>query len=429
MVNKKLFSQLRNFDPELCEVLKFSLDRQISTLSLIPTDSAASPLSQYLKGSALGNDFIGHNALEHYSRIEQLAVKRACELFEAEHAILRIGNPVAASRVVLQGLLKNGDTVLSFNLRKSEHCTGELMKYNFIKFAVEPHDLKLNYERVKYLALKYNPKVIIFSPTNYPHNIDYLKMRNIANESGAKLWVDLGQNAGLVAAKKIPSPVPYSDIATFAASDGLHGPQSGIILCRNELADLLERTVIQTGHASLKKNVMAALAITFKEVDCEAYKDYAQAVLDNARALERGLKKAGIETLWKGTENHLVLARLPKNLDGTLTVNKLEHAGLLVKAERLMTSDDTISYPILRLSSLDPTTRALTEEDMLKVGSTLGDFLNSPQDSKAMQKVSEIVKEMVENLPLFSEEWLPDAEVINEQDAELVMKTMIYGSF
>ncbi len=427
MVNKKLFKQLQKFDPELCKVLKFSLDRQISTLSLIPTDNAASPLSQYLKGSALGNDFIGHNALEHYSRIEQLAVKRACELFKAEHAILRTGNPVAASRVVLMALAKNGDKILSFNLRKSEHCTGEQMKYDFIKFAVEPNTFKMNYEKVRYLALKNKPTLIIYSPVNYPHNIDYAKMRKIADESDAKLWIDLGQNAGLVAAKKIPSPVPYADVATFAASDGLHGPQSGIILCKKNLADLLEKTVIETGHASLKKNVMAALAITFHEVNCEEYSDYADAVLENARALENGLKKSGVETFCSPTENHLVLAKIPSDKDGATVASKLEDAGLLVKAEKLMTSDDKISYPILRLSSLDPTTRALSEEDLFTVGLTLGEFLKSNQDSRAINSVSKIVSEMVESLPLFSEDWLPEEEILHERDAELMMKSMIYG--
>lgn len=427
MATTKLFKQLQKFDPELCEVLKFSLDRQLSTLSLIPTDSAASPLSQYLKGSALGNDFIGHNALEHYSRIEQLAVKRACELFQAEHAILRLGNPVAASRVVLLALAQTGDTILSFNLRKKEHCTGEQMKYNFIKFAIDPHDMRLNYENVKYMALKYRPKLIIFSPTNYPHNIDYLKMQKMAEASGAILWVDLGQTAGLVAAGKIPSPVPYSDILTFAGSDGLHGPQSGIILCRKKFADVLEKTVIETGHASLKKNVMAALAITFNEVSCPEFKEYAQAVMDNARALENGLNSVGIETYWKKTENHLVLPKMPENVENKLVAEKLEQAGLLVKAETLMTSDENISYPILRLSSLDPTTRSLNEDDMFKVGKTLGEFLKSPQDSNAIKKVEKVVKEVIDGLPLFSEDWLPAEEIIRERDTELIMKSMIYG--
>ena len=428
MLNKQLFNKLKSFDPELCEVLKFSLDRQISTLSLIPTDNAASPLSQYLKGSALGNDFIGHNALEHYSRIEQLATKRACKLFKAEHAILRTGNPVAASRVVLLALAKNGDNILSFNLRKVEHCTGSQMQYNFIKFAVEPHDFRLNFDKVRYLALKNKPSLIIFSPVNYPHNIDYKKLRAIADEVKAILWVDLGQNAGLVAAEKIKSPVPFADVVTFAASDGLHGPQSGVILSKNKLASLLERTVIETGHASLKKNVMAALAITFYEVSGEEYKSYAQQVLDNARALEKGLKKSGIEVIISPTENHLVLAKLPKNLDAELTVKNLEQAGLLVKAEKLMTSDDKISYPVLRLSSLDPTTRALYEDDMCTVGLTLGEFLKSSQDSRAIKAVHSVIKEMVENLPLFSEEWLPAAEIIREKDADLMMKSLVYGT-
>lgn len=427
MATTKLFKQLQKFDPELCEVLKFSLDRQLSTLSLIPTDNAASPLSQYLKGSALGNDFIGHNALEHYSRIEQLAIKRACKLFKAEHAILRIGNPVAASRVVLQALVKNGDNILSFNLRKSEHCTGDLMKYNFIKFAVEPNTLKLNYDRVRYLALKYRPPMIIFSPVNYPHNINYKTMREIADEVGAVLWVDLGQNAGIVAAEKIPSPVPYADVATFSASDGLHGPQSGIVLCRGKLADVLDNAVIETGHASLKKNVLAALAVTFNEVSCPEFKEYAQAVMDNARALEKGLTQTGIEILWPNTENHLVLAKLTNNVDCQLIVQKLEQAGLLVKAETLMTSDDLINYNILRLSSLDPTTRALNEDDMLKVGKTLGEFLKSPQDLAAINAVEKVIKKIIDGLPLFAEDWLPAEEIIKERDAELIMKSMIYG--
>lgn len=427
MVNKKLFKQLQKFDPDLCKVLKFSLDRQISTLSLIPTDNAASPLSQYLKGSALGNDFIGHNSLEHYSRIEQLAVKRACELFKAEHAILRIGNPVAASRVVLMALAKSGDKILSFNLRKSEHCTGELMKYDFIKFAVEPHDLKINFDKVRYAALKNKPTLIIYSPVNYPQNIDYKKLRAIADEVKAKLWIDLGQNAGLIAAGKIKSPVPFADVLTFSASDGLHGPQSGIILSKKNLAELLEKTVIETGHASLKKNVMAALAITFKEVTCEEYQDYSQAVLENARALEKGLKKSGAEIFCSPTENHLVLVKIPSGKDGQTVASKLEEAGLLVKAEILMTSDEKISYPILRLSSLDPTTRALSEEDLFTIGLTLGEFLKSNQDSRAINSVRKIVLEMVESLPLFSEDWLPEEEILKERDADLMMKSMIYG--
>jgi len=425
LVNKKLFERLQRFDCELCDLLKISLDRQLYTLSLIPTDSAASPLSQYIKGSAIGNDFIGQYSALHYSQIEQLAVKRCSELFGAEHAIVRTGNAAAASRVVLLTFAKAGDKILSFNLRKKEHCTGEQMNYEFVKFAVEPKDFRMDYEAVRSLANRHKPALIIYSPVNYPHNIDYKKLRAIADEVGANLWIDLGQNAGLIVAKKIPSPVPYADVATFSASDSLHGPQSGIILSKNKFGGALEQKLIDTGHVSLKKNVLASLAITFREIACEEYEDYAAQILKNARALENGLKKSGAEVLISPTENHLVLVKI--NQDGKQLEEKLAEGGLLVKAEKLMTIDENITYPVLRLSSLDPTTRGVDERDMFTVGQTLGKFLQSKQDAQAIKSVSKVVKEMVEDLPLFSEEWLPEAEIIRERDPELMMKALIYG--
>ena len=150
-----------------------------------------------------------------------------------------------------------------------------------------------------------------------------------------------------------------------------------------------------------------------------------QTVLDNAKALEKGLKSTGAELFCSPTENHLVLVKLPED-DGS-AVDKLEQAGLLVKAENLLTADDKIFYPILRLSTLDPTTRALTEDDMYKVGVTLGEFLKSKQDADAIKKVKKFVERTVENLPLFSEDWLPEDEIINDRDADLMVKSMVYG--
>ena len=286
----------------------------------------------------------------------------------------------------------------------------------------------INVDKVRALAKLRRPKMIIYSPVNYPHNADYKKFRKIADEVNAILWVDIGQNSGLVAAKEIPSPVPYSDIVTFAASDALHGPQSGIILCKKNFAETLERAVIDTGHASLKKNVLAALAVTFHEASCEEYKDYARQIILNARALEKGLKSTGADLFCSPTENHLVIVRLKDKYAQKTIVDKLAQGRLLVKAETLMTSNENISYPVLRLSSLDPTTRGLYEEDMYTIGRTIGEFLKSPQDSQAIQAVGSIVKELVDALPIFSEEWLPGAEVAHEVDQDLMLKAMIYGT-
>ena len=428
MNTEKLLRNLESFDPELWEALHSSLSKQIATLSLIPTTNAASPFASYLKGSTLGNDFLDHHAAEHWSRLERMAARRACELFHAEHAIVRTGNPVAASRVVLQALAKPDDTILSFNLRKQEHCTGAQMQYHFVKFGVEPDTLRLDFGKVRTLAKTHRPSLIIYSPVNYPRNIDYRELRSIADEVGARFWVDIGQNSGLVAAGRMESPVPYADVVTLAASDALHGPQSGIILSKKKLAELLDRTVIDTGHVSLKKNVLAALVITFKEASCEEYGDYADQVLKNAIALEKGLREVGCSLLCSPTENHLVLLRLQEHQDGELIADKLEQAGLLVKPEQLMTADDYISYSILRLSSLDATTRSLREDDMRKVGKTLGTFLQSPMDETAIKTVNKVIRRLVENLPLFSEEWLPELEYMQDDDADLVMKAMVHWS-
>ena len=425
MTNEKILRKLENFDPELCGQIRSALKQQRTTLSLIPTTNAASPFASYLKGSTLGDEIIDHHKAHRQSRLEKLAIGRAKELFNAEHAIVRTGSLAIASRVVMLALLKKGDTVLSFNLRKSEYCTGDL-QYNFVKFGVEPDTLELNFAKVQALAHKHRPDMIIYSPVNYPRNIDYAGLRKIADEVGAYLWIDLGQNSGLIAAGKIPSPVPYADVATFAASDALHGPQNGIILCKEKIAELLDKTVIETGHSSLKKNVLASLALVFKEADCMEYQDYAQQVLDNARGLENGLLSAGCKLLCSPTENHLVLVQLPEGTNGSVVAEKLKTAGLMVKAEQLLTAEDGISYPILRLSSLDSATRYLQPEEMEEVGRVLGQFLNSPQDDVAMQVVNKFIKKLVEDLPLFAEDWLPEMEAFDDGDAEMSIRAMIH---
>lgn len=194
---------------------------------------------------------------------------------------------------------------------------------------------------------------------------------------------------------------------------------------KKKFADVLEKTVIDTGHASLKKNVLAALAMTFREAACDEYKNFARQVIINARALEKGLKTAKAELICSPTENHLVLVRVN---DANVIADRLAQGFLLVKPENLMTSDKNLSVPVLRLSSLDPTTRGLYEDDMFTVGRTLGEFLRSPQDSNAIKSVRKIVKELVDELPIFAEEWLPGAEVVREIDSDLMMKAMVYGT-
>ena len=426
MNNEKLLRRLEAFDPELSDLLLSALDRQLTTLSLIPTANAVSPFSAYLKGSVLGNDFLDHHALERYSRLERMAAHRACQLFHSDHAIVRTGNPVAAGRVVFYALAQPNSRILSFNQRKQEICTGEWMAYDFHKFCLEPDTLSIDYDKLAAQAQELRPRLLICSPVNYPRNINYARMRQIADNCGAFLWADLGQNAGLAAAGLMSSPVAYADVVTFAASDALHGPQSGIILSTEKLADLLDQAVLDTGHASLKKNVLAALAIAFREAGGEEFHAYCEQTINGARALENGLRDAGVETLCGPTENHLILAKLHNNQDGQAIANTLADAGLMVKPEKLMTSDDSSTYTVLRLSSLDPTTRGLKEHDLTKLGRALGTCLRSDMNDYSVQKLSQTVNRLASDLPLFSEEWLPDAEANTDKDSNLMEQMMLY---
>lgn len=425
MDDKLLRGRLEAFDPELSELLVSAVEKQINTLSLIPTANAVSPFSAYLKGSVLGNDFMDHHAFERRSRLEKMAARRVKQLFRADHAIVRLGNPVAASRVVFYALAQPDSRIMSFNLRKQELCSGDWMTYDFIKFGLEPDTLQIDFEKTAELARNYRPRLLIYSPVNYPRNIEYEKLRRIADEVGAFLWIDLGQNAGLVATGIVPSPVPHADVLTFAASDGLHGPQNGIILCSEKLAEWLDKAVIDTGHASLKKNVLAALAISFKEAESDEFHDYCEQVVLNAKALEEGLHEAGVETLCGPTENHLVLAKLKVGQMGEEIAAELAEAGLMVKAEHLLTATEQ-SYQVLRLSSLDPTTRSLKETEMRKVGRKLGGYLLSDRDRDAKDTITMMVEKLIADQPLFSEEWLPDAEADTDGDRDLMSKMLLF---
>ena len=408
MQSQTLTDSLASFDPEIYKLLQEEIQKQRFTLSLLPTSNAVSPFSAYLKGSIFGNGHLDHHAVQSHMKLEQIAEMRAAKLFGADHAIVRVADIAAASRVVFQALATVGDTILSFNRRKSEHCIGEHVQYNFISFSIEPETEKIDLGRVEQLAKARKPRIIIYSPVNYPLHLDYKKLKDIASEAGAYLWVDIGQNAGAVAAGLAPSPVPYADVVTLPTGDSLHGPQSAVILTSRDLAENMDRTILDTGHSIVKKNVLAALATTFLEAGSAAFKAYCEQVLKNARALEKGLHDAGIKTLCGNSESHLVLAQLPSGIEPDDMVVQLRNMGFLVKGDMMLTSDESRTFPILRLSALDPTTRALKETALQTVGHLLGEIIQTGGDEAVQNKVHTQIRALLIDKPLFSDEWLPE---------------------
>lgn len=412
MEREKIIRSIEAFDPELYDFYQMELKTQRYTLSLLPNENYASPFSSYLKGSLLSNTYLDHHAVWQFGRLEALAIERAKKLFGSEAAIVRINNIIAASQIVFYAYLDKGDTVMSFNLRKQEYCYGEHMDYNFVKFSIEPETQHIDYRHMSKLAQECRPKLIIFSPVNYPLDVDYKKMADIAHSVGATFWVDMGATVGLVATKLMNSPVPYADVVTFYTHDTLRGPQSAVILGSQATIDRLNEIAIATGHVYLQENILAALCIAFKEAETPEFLAYCQQCLTNATALLKSMKDCNVEIVYHGTNSHLVRPAVHFD-DRNAFLTQLKRAGFVVKCDAVMTFDNAKSIPALRLSSMIPTTRGLKEKEMVEVGRLLSKAIVPNLTAKQTAKIRQSLAEILFTKPLFSEEWLPRDNATN----------------
>lgn len=404
MDREELLSTLKKLDEEVFAEFQDEVEEQRFTLSLIPTVNAESPFAAYLEGSILANVSTDYHGISRTGRFERMAVKRALKCFHAEHAIVRLDSISAASRVVFKALLKSGNPVLSFNGRKQELCHG--LSYRFAIFGADWENHDINWQELDEQIARHQPKIVIFSPTSFPFAIDTKRLAKAAHDAGALLWVDIGQNVGLVAAGLMPSPVDDADVVTFPTNDSLQGPEGAIILCKKELAETIERAVIDNGHSALHKNRLAALAVALREACEPSFREYGQQVIANARALSKALQENGISIWGDGTDCHLVVAALPKDADPQQIEQHLHRAGFLVKTARLPDEEERKpAHPVLRLSSLNPTTRSLKEKDMEKIGQLLAAALNV-DDPAALEVIRKKVSSLLMDKPIYSEEWV-----------------------
>ena len=403
MDREELLSTLKKRDEEVCAEFQDEIEEQRFTMSLIPTVNAESPFAAYLEGSILANVSTDYHGISRTGRFERMAVERALKCFHAEHAIVRLDSISAASRVVFKALLKSGNPVLSFNDRKQELCHG--LSYRFSIFGADWENRDIDWKELDEQIARHQPKIVIFSPTSFPFAIDTKRLAKVTHEAGALLWVDIGQNVGLVAAGLMPSPVADADIVTFPTNDSLQGPEGAIILCKKDLAETIERSVIDNGHSALHKNRLAALAVSLREASEPSFRLYGQQVIANARALSKALQENGIPIWGDGTDCHLVVAALPPDADPQKTEQKLHRAGFMIKTARLPDAERRPAHPVLRLSSLNPTTRSLKEKDMEKIGQLLAAALNV-DDPAALEVIRKKVSSLLMDKPIYSEEWV-----------------------
>lgn len=404
MKKEEMLNHLKAFDPTIFTLLQDEIRRQRCTLSLVPTVNAMSPLAAYLEGSPLANSSIDGGAPHHTNSVEELVRMRARELFGSEHAVVRLGNIAAASRVAFLALLQPGDTVLSFNRRKQEHCAG--LNYRFENYGIDPTVQKVDWDAVLAMAQRLRPRLIIFSPVSYPRIPNYERLAATARAVGAYLWVDIGQCVGLVAAGLLPSPVDIADVVSFPTNDSLRGPDGAVILCKKAIASQMDSAVANTGHISLHVNRLAALGLALHAAGQPRFRAYGEQVLANSKALAAALESHGVTLLCGGTETHLVLAAPAPGIDIAETVNTLARIGVYTKPDRIPTMRPESVLSALRLSTLNPTTRGLGEADMAILGETLARVLSGRLPARDEDIVRTGIAKLIMDKPIFSEGWM-----------------------
>ena len=328
------FEKLASFDPEVFAASSRELRRQQENIELIASENIVSEAVLLAAGGVLTNKYAeGYPGTRYYGgcvyvdEVEEIARQRACALFGAEHANVQPHSGANANLAVFFALLKPGDTVLSMNLSEGGHLShGSPVNisgnyFNIVPYGVDPVTHTINYDEVRRLAVENKPKLILAGASAYPRLIDFAKFREIADEVGAYLLVDMAHIAGLVAAGVHPSPVPYADVVTTTTHKTLRGPRGGLILCREEYAKAIDKAIFPGTQGGPLMHIISAKAVALGEAMTDEFKAYGRRVVENAAVLSKELMARGFSLVSGGTDNHLMLLDL-RNSD--LTGKELE---------------------------------------------------------------------------------------------------------
>ena len=317
------FEKLNRFDPEVYAACERELHRQQQNIELIASENIVSEAVLLAAGSILTNKYAeGYPGKRYYGgcqyvdEVENLARDRACRLFGAEHANVQPHSGANANLAVFFALLKPGDTVLSMSLAHGGHLShGSPVNisgtyFNIVPYELDPVTERIDYDRVRRLALEHHPKLILAGASAYPRAIDFAKFREIADEVGAYLMVDMAHIAGLVAAGLHPNPVPVADVVTTTTHKTLRGPRGGMILCREQYAKQIDKAIFPGTQGGPLMHIIAAKAVAFGEALTEEFRAYQRRIVDNAATLAEELTRRGIRLVSGGTDNHLMLIDL-----------------------------------------------------------------------------------------------------------------------
>jgi glycine hydroxymethyltransferase len=386
------FENIQREDKEIYDLIEKELVRQQKGIELIASENIVSPAVMEAMGSYLTNKYAeGYPNKRYYGgchvvdEIEQIAIDRAKELFGAEHANVQPHSGSQANMAVYFAVLEPGDTVLGMDLSHGGHLThgspvnfsGKLI--NFVSYGVDKETEMIDYENVRKLAIENKPKLIVAGASAYARILDFPKFREIADEVGALLMVDMAHIAGLVAAGVHPSPVPYSDFVTTTTHKTLRGPRGGLILCKEKYAQILNKNIFPGIQGGPLEHIIAAKAVCFKEALDPSFKTYGENVVENCKELAEQLIARGFKIVSGGTDNHVFLVDLNnKDITGKEAEALLDSVGITVNKNTV--PNETRSPFVtsgIRIGTAAITTRGFVKDDMAEIAAVISEAIEN----------------------------------------------------
>ena len=406
---------IRRVDPDVAQAIENELHRQQNTIELIASENFTSPAVMAACGSVLTNKYAEgkphkrfYNGCENVDIIEELAQKRACELFKMDHANVQPHSGAQANMAVFMYALKIGDTVLGMDLSNGGHLSHGSpvnfsgINYNIVSYGVNNNG-EIDYDEVQKLATEHKPKLIIAGASNYSKIIDFKRFREIADSVGAYLMADIAHIAALVAGGVHPSPAGYAHFVTTTTHKTLRGPRGGIIMCDEEHAAGIDKAVFPGMQGGPLEHIIAGKAIALKEALDPSFKEYAAQIVKNAKALADGLMDEGMDIVGGCTENHLMTLDLRKfNKTGKDIANVLERVG--ITANKNTVPNDPQSPFVtsgVRLGAAAVTTRGFKEDDMVEVAKIIASAVTASDNEIALQNLRERSLKLCKKYPLY----------------------------
>lgn len=416
-VNNPTFkTSLAEIDPEIAQAIEAEKNRENTKLELIASENFVSRAVLEAQGSILTNKYAEgypkkryYGGCEYVDIVEQLAIDRAKQLFGADHVNVQPHSGASANMGVYFAVMQPGDTYMAMNLSHGGHLThgspvnfsGRL--YNVVPYGVNAETEQLDYDELQSMASEAKPKLIVAGASAYPRFIDFEKLRTIADSVGAYLMVDMAHVAGLVAAGEHPSPVPHAHFVTTTTHKTLRGPRAGIIMCKAEFTDAVDKAVFPGMQGGPLMHVIAAKAVCFKEALMPEFKVYQRQIRLNASALANKLMSLGVKLVSNGTDNHLMLINLvPLGINGKKAQLVLDDAGITASKSTIpFDKEKPYIGSGIRLGTAALTTRGMREPEMQTIAELIYNILSDSDNESVRENVKSAVADLCYRFPLY----------------------------